>query len=124
MQYKQVSRVLPRRSRTRWGHLSITCTLHCRRSCGRSAWSCDAKVYAAEEQGPEGAPHNYETIAEWIRRIGDHAEAVSDVLVHDLELSEVVVDEFWSFVGKKGATPYQRGKSIPQRTSPGNGGDA
>ena len=75
---------------------------------------------AAEEQ----TGHNYETIAEWIRRIGDHAEAVSDVLVHDLDLSEVEVDEFWSFVGKKGAAPYQRGKSILQRTSPGNGGVA
>ena len=68
---------------------------------------------AAEEQ----TGHNYETIAEWIRRIGDHAEAVSDLLVHDLELSEVEIDEFWSFVGKKGATPYQRGKAIGQRTT-------
>jgi hypothetical protein len=38
--------------------------------------------------------HNYETIALWIRRIGEHAEAVSEVLVRDLELSEVEVDEF------------------------------
>ena len=53
---------------------------------------------AAEKQ----TGHNYETIAEWIRRIGAHAEAVSDALVHDLELSEVELDEFWSFVGKKG----------------------
>lgn len=45
---------------------------------------------AAEEQ----TGHNYETIAEWIRRIGEHAEAVSEVLVRDLELSEVEVDEF------------------------------
>lgn len=68
--------------------------------------------------------HNYETIGEWIRRIGDHAEAVSDVMVHDLELSEVEIDEFWSFVGKKGGAPYQRGKSILQRRSTGNAGDA
>ena len=68
--------------------------------------------------------HNYETIAEWIRRIGDHAEAVTEVLVHDLELFEVEIDEFWSFVGKKGAAPYQRGKSILERTSSGNAGDA
>ena len=61
--------------------------------------------------------HNYETIAAWIRRIGDHAEAVSEVLVHDLELSEVEIDEFWSFVGKKGAAPYQRGKPILHRTA-------
>jgi len=72
---------------------------------------------AAEEPGPKGAPHNYETIAEWIRRIGDHVEAVSDVLVHDLRLTEVEIDEFWSFVGKQGAAPYQRGKAIVDRTT-------
>src|SRR6266571_5340474 len=54
---------------------------------------------AAEEQ----TGHNYETIAEWIRRIGARADAVTDVLVHDVELSEVELDEFWSFVGKYGA---------------------
>jgi hypothetical protein len=67
---------------------------------------------AAEEQ----TGHNYETIAEWIRRIGAHADAVSEVLVHDLDLSEVELDEFWSFVGKKGALAPQRGQAIlPER---------
>jgi hypothetical protein len=67
---------------------------------------------AAEEQ----TGHNYETIAAWIRRIGAHAEAVSEVLVHDLDLSEVELDEFWSFVGKKGAVARQRGQAIlPKR---------
>jgi len=75
---------------------------------------------AAEEQ----TGHNYETIGEWIRRIGDHAEAVSDVLVHDLELSEVEIDEFWSFVGKKGAVPYQQGKPILRRATTKAGGGA
>jgi transposase-like protein len=74
---------------------------------------------AAEEQ----TEHNYETIAEWIRRIGDHAAAVTAVLSHDLALSEVEIDEFWSFVGKKGAVPYQRGKPILRReTSRASGG--
>jgi transposase-like protein len=44
---------------------------------------------AAEEQ----TGHNYETIAEWFRRIGTHAEAVTEVLVRDLELSAVEIDE-------------------------------
>jgi transposase-like protein len=67
---------------------------------------------AAEEQ----TGHNYETIAEWIRRIGAHADAATDVLVHDLELSEVELDEFWSFVGKKGVVAPQRGQAIlPKR---------
>jgi transposase-like protein len=63
---------------------------------------------AAEEQ----TGHNYDTIAEWIKRIGAHAEAVTKLLVRDLNLSEVEVDEFWSFVGKKGGTPRRRGQAI------------
>lgn len=66
---------------------------------------------AAEEQ----TGHNYETIAEWIRRVGEHAEAVSEALVRDLELSEVEIDEFWSFVGKKGDVPRRRGQPILPR---------
>jgi hypothetical protein len=37
------------------------------------------------------------------RRIGDHAEAVTEVLVHDLELSEVEIAEFVRFVLPKAA---------------------
>ncbi len=44
--------------------------------------------------GLEGTTHNYETIAAWIRRLGDHADAITHVLVHDLELSAVEIDEF------------------------------
>ncbi len=66
---------------------------------------------AAEEQ----TGHNYETIAEWIRRIGEHARAVTENLVHDLELSEVEVDEMWSFVGRKGGAPRLRGHAILRR---------
>jgi hypothetical protein len=33
---------------------------------------------------------------------GGQAEALTAVLVHDLHLTEVEVDEFWSFVRKKG----------------------
>jgi hypothetical protein len=70
---------------------------------------------AAEEQ----TGHNYETIAEWIRRIGAHAEAVTEVLVRDLVLSEVEVDEFWSFVGEKGDEAYRRGQAILPRPTGG-----
>ncbi len=51
---------------------------------------------AAEEQ----SGHNYDIIAEWIRRLGEHAEAVTEVLLGDLNLSEVELDAFWSFVSK------------------------
>lgn len=49
--------------------------------------------------------HKYETIGRWLRRAGAHADALTDVLVHDLQLTEVEVDEFWSFVHDKGGPP-------------------
>jgi transposase-like protein len=44
--------------------------------------------------------HKYETIGIWLRRTAEHAEALTQVLVHDLNLSTVEVDAFWSFVKK------------------------
>jgi transposase-like protein len=44
--------------------------------------------------------HKYETIGVWLRRAAEHAEAITQALVHDLALSEVEVDAFWSFVKK------------------------
>jgi hypothetical protein len=75
---------------------------------------------AAEEQ----TGHNYETIAEWIRRLGAHADAVTEILACDVALSEVELDEFWSFVGKKGARPRRRGPPLLRRMSRGSGGAA
>jgi hypothetical protein len=75
---------------------------------------------AAEEQ----TGHNYETIAEWIRRLGEHAEAVTEILVRDLALSEVEVDEFWSFVGKKRDAGRKRGQAILPRARRASGGAA
>lgn len=43
--------------------------------------------------------HKYETIGEWLRRAGEHAEALTEVLVQKLKVGEVEVDAFWSFVG-------------------------
>ena len=51
---------------------------------------------AAEEM----SGHKYETIGEWLRRAGDHAEALTQALVQDLALATVEVDAFWSFVKK------------------------
>jgi transposase-like protein len=70
---------------------------------------------AAEEQ----SGHCYETIAEWIRRLGDHSEVVTEALVHHVELSQVELDEFWSFVGKKGSAPgRQRGRATLPHARP------
>jgi hypothetical protein len=43
--------------------------------------------------------HKWETIREWLVRASAQAEAVTRALVKDLELDEVEVDAFWSFVG-------------------------
>jgi transposase-like protein len=60
--------------------------------------------------------HKYETISLWLKRAATHAEALTQVLASDLHLSQVEIDEFWSFVQKKTA---QRGSLTRE-----NAGDA
>ena len=45
--------------------------------------------------------NKYETISLWLKRAAAHAEALTQVLASDLRLSQVEIDEFWSFVQKK-----------------------
>src|SRR5713226_7255760 len=45
--------------------------------------------------------HTYETISAWLKRAARHAEALTQVLASDLHLSQVEIEEFWSFVQKK-----------------------
>src|SRR6266568_5066674 len=45
--------------------------------------------------------HKYETISVWLKRAASHAEALTEILASDLHLSQVEIDEFWSFVQKK-----------------------
>jgi hypothetical protein len=45
--------------------------------------------------------HKYETISVWLKRAATHAEALTQVLASELHLSQVEIDEFWSFVQKK-----------------------
>jgi transposase-like protein len=47
--------------------------------------------------------HTYETISVWLKRAASHAQALTQVLATDLELSQVEIDEFWSFVQNKTA---------------------
>jgi transposase-like protein len=54
--------------------------------------------------------HKWETIKEWLLRAREQAEVVTDALVTDLELDEVEVDAFWSFVGNAVQT-LQRGQA-------------
>jgi hypothetical protein len=45
--------------------------------------------------------HKYETISVWLKRAASHAQALTQILTTDLHLSQVEIDEFWSFVQKK-----------------------
>jgi hypothetical protein len=82
--------------------------------------------------------HKYETVRDWMLLAGAQADALTEALVKDLELDEVEVDAFWSFVGnavkalQKGQA-RERGWAAPpcvgQRSrrairSRGSGGDA
>ena len=49
--------------------------------------------------------HKYETIGRWLRQAAAYANALTEALVHDRQLTEVEVDEFWSFVHHKGGPP-------------------
>jgi transposase-like protein len=78
---------------------------------------------AAEEQ----TGHKSETIAAWIKRLGDHAEAITDLLARELHLSEVELEERWSFVGRKGGSRRQWSKVIranPKAPASGGAGGA
>ncbi len=45
--------------------------------------------------------HKYETIGRWLRTAARQAEQITHALVHDLHLTAVEVDAFWSFVQKR-----------------------
>jgi transposase-like protein len=45
--------------------------------------------------------HKYETVGHWVRLAAEHAEALSAVLIQELQLSTVEIDEFWSFVRRR-----------------------
>jgi transposase-like protein len=52
--------------------------------------------------------HKYETLGRWLRAAAAQAEALTAALVHDLHLSAVEVDAFWSFVQRSSALLQQQ----------------
>jgi len=64
--------------------------------------------------------HTYETVGRWLRQAAAHAEALTTALVTEVQLSEVAVDEFWSFVQQKGTRPTRPAPA----TGGGSGGAA
>jgi hypothetical protein len=81
---------------------------------------CRDSLRAAEEQ----TGHNYETIAAWIKRLGDHAEAITDLLARELRLSEAELDELWSFIGRKGGARRTSRAIRAEPRAPARGGAA
>ena len=67
--------------------------------------------------------HKYETLGRWLRAAAAHAEAVTDALVHDLQLSAVEVDAFWSFV-RRSAALLEQGTATVRRPGWGRAGGA
>ena len=45
-----------------------------------------------------------DTICHWLDRLGSHCQGVHAYLVHDLQLTEVQLDELWTFIKKKRRT--------------------
>ena len=45
--------------------------------------------------------HHRDTIGNLLSDIAEHAEQMNDFLIHDLKLTPIECDEFWSFVKKK-----------------------
>lgn len=54
---------------------------------------------ASLRSAEEISGHKHETIGKWLLLANAQAKAFTEVLVKDLELDEVEVDAFWSFVG-------------------------
>ena len=46
--------------------------------------------------------HKEDTIIEWIREAGQHAEVIEAVLLRDYQLSRGQIDGLWAYVGNKG----------------------
>jgi transposase-like protein len=58
-----------------------------------------------------------DTILDWLRHAGNHAEAVEAVLLAEYTLSRGQIDGLWSYVGNKGEK-----KTIPRQPTAANSG--
>ncbi len=41
-----------------------------------------------------------DSVALWLKRAGEHCEEVTEYLLRDLNLSQVQIDEIWTFIKK------------------------
>ncbi|RCV65371.1 hypothetical protein C5S53_04115 [Methanophagales archaeon] len=42
-----------------------------------------------------------DSVALWLKREGEHCEEVTEYLLRDLNLSQVQIDEIWTFIKKR-----------------------
>ena len=54
--------------------------------------------------------HKEDTISDWIRAAGQHAEAIEEVLLSEYQLTRGQIDGLWAYVGNKGEK-----KTIPRQ---------
>jgi len=52
-----------------------------------------------------------DSIGVWIKKAGNQVEAFTDFMLQDMELDQVQIDEFWSFIKKKRALNATRTKT-------------
>jgi len=45
-----------------------------------------------------------DSITSWIKKAGNHVEEFTDFMQQDMQLDQVQIDEFWSFIKKKKST--------------------
>ncbi|MBI3961548.1 MAG: hypothetical protein HY335_02265 [Deinococcus sp.] len=43
-----------------------------------------------------------DTVARWVRKAGEHAQEVEAYLLRNFQVSQVQLDELWTYVGHKG----------------------
>jgi IS1 family transposase/transposase-like protein len=48
------------------------------------------------------------TVGTWLRQAATHMEAVSHYLIHDLQLTQVQVDELWALLGRQDEAPNRK----------------
>ena len=52
--------------------------------------------------------HKEDTIIDWIREAGKHAEVIEEVLLADYQLTRGQIDGLWAYVGNKGEKKLSR----------------
>ena len=58
-----------------------------------------------------------DTITKWLIRAGKHVEQVEKLMVQGLKVSEIQMDEMWTFILKKTTIPIKRSETSDDKSS-------